>query len=957
MKKKNMSYIVSLAITAATLFAGFAGHGAITVDDYTILYVSCDKDYGFGTNEATAADKLEQTQGKGDRLQTESKVADEICNGVYGPTTANPGYLYGTDIAVQWKGAETYAEGDFTFECFIKTDTASSALSGKYFIHHPGAWMIQLNGSGQPALKTGGWRALVTPPAINDGIWHHLAVVQDRARGMFSYYIDYKLVGEAEYTVTKPENNSNYQYFRINNYEPNGPYNFNLSPPNVAYDEVRLTKRALTPKEFITTSSVAQETIAHDRKLEAMAQNSTIVYASCDGEVPSDNNVNELCSDNEELPRLVVKMNDRASSVIDSDTVATVYPDASFEASGHPDSGALGFVGNGRLIMSDTSYLDDDFTLEFFFKCAEPGNLGTGNNDPDGYLAHQNECFYVRMNRDGSVSFDEKMVAGLGDGKFHHYAIVYSKTSLKLGYYLDGRRVWGKTLEKALSESKTSDPLYLGAGSWGSGAYHCVKDSSYDEIRLTRKVLNATEFIATTRHPVFKETKAYLSFDNTLDPSSVSPALGLDCQYYTTKVSEQTSDGVIPSYYAAARETVAYPNENAFHVDIEQEDNGNTGGGYIFSDPDYAFSTGSWTAETFFKVEGSTKWYGYIFNCDQSWSVCLSNNGGNKLIANVANHGDVFGTENLADGKYHHLAVVADDSSQTISFYLDHALFARYENVTDPLKDGATRSEALFFGCRQKQTYGVGGGLSNAWYDGLRLTKRALKVTEFMTTEALAADATRLDVRFEEDWNSSAAGKYAISGTVPETGVLRKSPGRSLWAICNSAGNVIRETNCACARLTGGTIAYSGNGALDEKMATFEAFVKKTNGGADDAVVTMNCGLAMQKTLWRLTADGVLHIDGTDAFPAVELDDNWHHIAVSWNLSEEGFAVSLFYDHELAAKRVLSQAFEFEMGSSIVLGSAGFNGAIDEMRLSPEVLETKDHLYAVEVRALSIVIR
>lgn len=952
-----------LAVSAATLVGAVTASGAVNVDADTVLYVTCDADYSFGVNAATAADRFTSTYRNNDFLLTEGRVADAVRDGLDGVDTANGGYLYNKDgepsPAVEWQGASGYCAGDFTFECFIRIDADKgvSGLSGNYIVYHPKAWMIQFDSTGRPILKAGGWTNLVSAPTINDGVWHHLAVVQDRARGTFAYYLDYRLVGTADYVVSPPTDTASYDFFRISNFERSGQYNFNCVPKGVAYDEVRLTKRALTPSEFLTTPAFAETVRARMRKLEAVTSDATLVYASCDAALLSDN-VNDLCNGTTDKPTLVLRMNSGASPAVGAtDKLPQVYPTSVLDAEGQTNPGSLELVANGRLILNDTSYLADDFTLEFFFLCADASQMGTGSNDPDGYLVHQNNLFYMRMQNDGRVSCSEEYVPGLADGAWHHYAIVYAKDTRVLRYYIDQRLVKELSFEKDLTELKSDDPLYLGAGSWGNGAWHCVKGCAYDEIRLTRKALRATEFLSAQRFPVFAETRAYLNFDDTLDPSAVRPPLELGCTKWTAKTFEQTTADVPTAFFPTARSAEATANVGALLCDIGQENNGSVAGGYVFDDPDYAFSTGSFTAETYFKVEGQTTYYGYLFNCPNAWSVFLTNLGQNRLGCSAGDFGSVLGDQDLADGRWHHVAVVCDQSMRTLSVYLDHALFHRFTDVENPLRTGATRPDRLYYGCGKSMSYGVGGGLSRGFFDELRLTKRALKVTEFVNTTALSVDAPRLDVRFDDGWNSATTAVLAPVGVPSETGVERIRRGRVSRAILDADGQELRAPNRLGAALTGGTVAYAGNGVLDEPSATFEAFVKRTGGAANDSVLAFTRGTDATAAFWRLAADGSFTVAGAEAFPSVAFDDDWHHVAVSHETTDAGVTVTLWWDHQVVAARTVASAFDFGSGAGLVLGSSGFTGFVDEVRVSVGVLGARDHLYAAPRTGGLVIIR
>ena len=147
--------------------------------------------------------------------------------------------------------------------------------------------------------------------------------------------------------------------------------------------------------------------------------------------------------------------------------------------------------------------------------------------------------------------------------------------------------------------------------------------------------------------------------------------------------------------------------------------------------------------------------------------------------------------------------------------------------------------------------------------------------------------------------------------------------------------------------LTGGTVAYEGRGLLDEPAATFEAFVKRTGGTAQDNVVAFTRGTDLAAVYWQLAADGTFAVAGAEAFPSVDLGDGaWHHLAVSHETGANGVSVTLWWDHVRIATRTVSSAFDFGPGAGLVLGSPGFAGCLDDLRVSVGVLDAGGHQYA-----------
>ena len=975
---------VSLALAGlALLAAGTAAAGAITPDADTILYLACDS-ASFGENLATASGSLTLTEQHNAVLRDAPEELATLRDGMAGTDAANGGFVYGqangarAAIASRWSGAAAYCAGDFTFECFIRLDAdASLGNGGQYLIRHPGAWMIQVTGEGVPEWKNKSWGQRLVPSSIKDGAWHHLAVVADRTLGTVAYYLDYRIVDAAKYVVPA---GSAEETFEVNcGYGLN-----NWSIAGMAFDEVRIVKRALAPSEFIMPPARAEAFLAaaaaQAKKRAAVVTDDTLVYAPCDEDVlTGGSEMNALASANGK-PALTLKLDATDATRPASAAAPALSPfhETSFmDAAALANASCLTLAGKGRMVMSDTSYLADDFTLEFFFKCS----LDDLNSWKDGnaYLVHQldangKDAFYFCMqkssskgqvtvkggNGDSSSSVTPSKV--YADGEWHHYAVVYEKASRSLRLYIDGERL--VSLNRSAELAAASYPLYVGSWCWSNGGGRVVAKGSFDEIRLTKKALRAVEFLSPKRTPVLRETKAYLNFDSGVDPDKMSPlveAASVSCKKNATTFANVTDDLAASGFLATARGTETFANAASLAVDLGASEHNGAGGGYVVADPDGDFSTGSWTAETFFKVEGSTKYYSYLFNCPDSWSVQFKNGGNNKLGCGVAGRETVWTDVNMGDGAWHHVAVVGDADAKTVSCYLDYRLLTRFEGVVDPLADGKTRATALYYLGGATNAYSVTMGPQKGWYDGMRLTKRALAVTEFEVRDGEGLDtvAMRLDARFEDGWTSSAeAGNYAATVLVSDAGATTSVRGRVSREILDASGEVVLTSRCG-AFLTGGTVAYAGQGLFDEETATCELFVKRTAGGADDSVVAFAKGTDAAQAFWKLTADGTFAVAGQDAaFPAVTLGDGaWHHLAVAYETADDGgVSVSLYWDHAPVATRTAA-AFGFGTGAGLVLGSSGFSGGIDEVRIFPRALTAEEFLYAAPPKGGVFIIR
>jgi len=981
MRRKPMLPTLGLALLAA----GTAAAGAITPDADTVLYLACDS-ASFGDNLATASDKLTLVKQQNANLQSASSDLATLRDGMNGTDASNGGFVYNASAAVasEWSGTSAFRHGDFTFECFVRLDSSVSStdISGKYLVREGDwsqyGWMIQFDANGKPIWKNYNWKQSITPASIKDGKWHHVAVVANRTTGTFAYYLDYALVSAQKYLVPADSAGSN---IRIGAYDSN----FSNAPKGMAYDEVRLVKRALVPSEFIMPPARAEAFLsaaaAQAKAREAVVTDDTLVYAPCDDDFLTHGSEMNALSGADGKPALTLKLDDTSNTVMWASSAAAapspLYATSFADAASLANAGCLTLTGNGRMALSDSAYLNDDFTLEFFFKCS----LDDLNSWKDGnaYLVHQvdangKDAFYFCMQKSSSTG-QVTVKGGNGessssvttskvyaDGEWHHYAVVYEKASRSLRLYIDGERL--VSLNRSAELAAASYPLYVGSWCWSSGGGRVVAKGSFDEIRLTKKALRAVEFLSPKRTPVLRETKAYLNFDSGVDPDKMSPlveAASVSCKKNATTFANVTDDLAASGFLATARGTETFANAASLAVDLGASEHNGAGGGYVVADPDGDFSTGSWTAETFFKVEGSTKYYSYLFNCPDSWSVQFKNGGNNKLGCGVAGRETVWTDVNMGDGAWHHVAVVGDADAKTVSCYLDYRLLTRFEGVVDPLADGKTRATALYYLGGATNAYSVTMGPQKGWYDGMRLTKRALAATEFVTRTDAGLDATamRLDARFEDGWASSAeTGNYAAAVSASSADATTSIRGRVSREILNASGEVVL-TSRRGAFLTGGTVAYAGQGLFDEETATCELFVKRTAGGADDSVVAFAKGTDAAQAFWKLTADGTFAVAGQDeAFPNVTLDDGaWHHLAVAYETADDGgVSVTLYWDHALVATRTAA-AFGFGTGAGLVLGSSGFSGGIDEVRILPRALTAEEFLYAAPPKGGVFLIR
>jgi len=908
--------------------------------------------------------------------QTNAPVANTSC--FY---KSSGGYIQMTDSGT----AETsYALGDFTVEFFFRSSsTAKYAGYDTYLAWHQNAWMMQFGSDGKFTLKDWNWgnsgSGTLTGPGICDGVWHHIAFVQVRATNRWLLYVDYKLIGSLNFAIptTQAPGLLDFNSYASSPQLPHGDSQF---------DEIRITKRALKPAEFLTTPECAAVFIDPF----AGVGTDTILYVS--GFVPpvASQDMNVLRLYDSTKPALTLTYSTAPAQETPGDFPA-LYRSPVWNATCVTNTEAYQFKGKGRMIMTDLSYLQNDFTLEFFFRADDPSKVA-GDND-DVYLVHQPGANYYFRMAGGTIAAagmvtaragvsDAPQTRNLADGAWHHYAMTWEKSTLTMRAYIDhalcAQQTPAADFWPVSAEPGTDNhALYIGAGSWGSGSWHIIGQGWYDEIRLTGRRLDPGEFLANRTYPMYANTLAHLNFDledrtEFLNFRSFGGDLRFDHQQNITRnitggIFTATNDVPGPSFLANAQTSVANVNGRAIYHDITSYSGGNntaSGGGYILFDPDRRILPGSFTAEMFFRTDTiPSPYYGFLMREEGLWQAFVSNGGKLGFWLGAAGK-DYIGTDLVTDNLWHHLAVSYDQDLKTFSVYFDYRLFTRYENIDNPIPSGTTHPERLFVGGGYRQGndttwWALSGVCNRLWYDEVRVTAAPLKVTEFLTLSSLPADAVRLWGRFEDASLASGTphGQYALTAETAGAVELKLGPqarpSRRVYADDAAAATA----NAYGAYLNGGTLTYRGEGVLDLPTATTEFFVRGTGTGAAPVAA-----FSADDEGWSLTADGRLSIAAGAASDSLTLnvspcDGRWHHVAIVTEVADGETVVRAYVDHALAGSTTLAETLSFAKPASLVFGSATFVGGIDEVRVTKTALSAAQLMHCDPPPGFTVIVR
>ena len=754
--------------------------------------------------------------------------------------------------------------------------------------------------------------------------------------------------------------------------------------PHVRFDEGEVASATTPRRGSLLYKNIVQKNIAVLVAITlavaahcGIIDSDTLVYVSSDIAPASGVNMNDLSVSDPLKPALQFTNNTRPmqiSDVVFSNLYAGIYYDSCKTA----NTNVLYINGRMGLKMADNSYLNDSFTAEFFFRAESADSTGMFSPEADAYLAMQHANWYFRINSSGVIFYndstgdtrtDTKTSEGSWhkssyiDGQWHHFAVVWDRQTSMLRAYIDYKLFKASDLSgKQLPRTTSNDAsLFFGRGCWGEN--HQLLKGRYDSIRITQRSLAPAEFLSAGVLPIDADTLAYMHFDsNVLDPCK-------DCLGVKALSSKQRSKGA-PNYgwqtcdkaadifYPVARSLECKVNEGAVTNYFESA-NANSGFGYSFADPNHLVGTTNFTAEVIAKfTRADSQYYGYLFMQQNVWRLFLDRQGnlGCSIYGTETNY---VGNVSLIDDRWHHISVVYDMARKIFSFYLDYRLFWRFENVDNPMKDGAANPEMLLFGgSTAVDTWDIIGSVPGVLYDELRITGRALKVTEFLTDISIAGKDPLFFARYENDYSGMSDGRYAVTGVVSASGVRLSRSARASEEIRNAVGETV-FLNVSGVALSGGTATYLGNGVLDLRATTTEFFIKVDEGCYADSAITFFAE-GVVSPIWKLSADGAFVFNSAEDSMSTTLaaisDRKLHHVAVVHASSGADTHVSVYLDHALVAEDTISGLVDFGLGAGFTLGSPGFSGALDEMRIREGSFGIDDMLYCAPPLGIMLIV-
>lgn len=557
-------------------------------------------------------------------------------------------------------------------------------------------------------------------------------------------------------------------------------------------------------------------------------------------------------------------------------------------------------------------------------------------------------------------------------------------------------------------------PLLIGAGMGGN------LGGDIDEVRISDVALAPSQFLRMCSPNALPETTHYVDFSASTNLSAFaawseesttikgffanSAPVAANNRREGAKVNGKSGSGIVidglpdGDTRPGLLSDIAVANEKAAHILTNVLNNTNSG--YIRVPGLGAVADSSATVEFFFRAEQVLPKEGAVNDDAQDSAMLLDLSACNVAVVRANRkvymrlYGNKYGycedgdSLRIDDGVWHHLAYVYDRDEGSEVFYLDGKRI--YGQQREALKSGthtlgfldeATGDYFMILNSCAAHTINGGGTMTDTVFDEIRITKKALRPCEFLTTLPKEDSKTLAWYSFEDDSLANgvydgAIGAGALSGTAEFSA---RTPGKA-DELLDSGRTKIRD-NFASLSTAGGKGVWPRNSLLERTDLTVEFFAKMKSASANAGLVTAlksaagtnSADLAVSDAMWsvRVGPDGMtpaVYANGeTVAFPAsAALNVNWHHYAVAFMPDNGNTTLKLYFDHELVKTDMVTGEIELPSatgGAIPMVGGvsggtdAAFNGLIDEVRISGGELGVNEMLYSPSPAGLIITFR
>ena len=578
--------------------------------------------------------------------------------------------------------------------------------------------------------------------------------------------------------------------------------------------------------------------------------------------------------------------------------------------------------------------------------------------------------------------------ARIDDGRWHHLAVTFDFGAKKIQSYVDYVRIASHdmTARAVAFYHPSNSPLQIGGNASHTTRRH---NGEIDEVRISDEALPPEKFLRfIPLREVDGDTMYYLPFDAGAEDwfSTTAPPINaatnkvgtITVEKYATPVegasvtNDVPGDGIRSGVYAPDR----FTNGGSTHLPVSAV-GAHNGVSILLTDPNNLVTASNFTFEAFVKTDRqatapTNSIYADSFAIFQAGYMKVLMNGYNKQLLfryNGTNMTDRY-VSRIDDGLWHHLAYVYDAAAEKMTGYVD------YKQVTTVVVGPGGHAINI-------RISGESAGYQTlpGCVDEVRITRRALSPTEFLTTHDCLTGTTLAYADFEDDMNvapdtgliGAGVASARTGGNVP---VLDASvPGRI--ALDGAAMQDVRD-NRKSLRIDGGKIGWTDLGLLRQPSFTVEFFAKlehldsvanlirlSRSGAADGyptwALFTFAEGTADQLTVCAQDANELFYFPA-HTFGASIADGRWHHWALTFDgMSGTNTVITLYRDYVSQGSRTLTTPINYlDAVNTLSIGGTSSNpchvrGNFDELRVSEGVLPTSAFLRAQPTSTMLIV--
>lgn len=352
--------------------------------------------------------------------------------------------------------------------------------------------------------------------------------------------------------------------------------------------------------------------------------------------------------------------------------------------------------------------------------------------------------------------------------------------------------------------------------------------------------------------------------------------------------------------------------------------------------------------------------------------------GGVTFTISVRNYNNTYTQEAYNDGEWHDVAIVYDDAAKSGKFYLDGELRGSATGLAMAAQDLSKSQDLVFMGAHYSDEHRI----CNGFVDNVRISRGALLPYQLLTSTPVEGDCYAR-ASFENNLvmtpytnffgEAGTASAFTASGSVPSYSA--DVPDRTITA--GKHGATVVRNNRRSLSFDGGKAVWSQRSLLaDTDEFTVEFFMKSSGAVADAGVMRVNRGSTTDVTsavTWALSladASGNLRLkvdtdeatSQTHDFASAFADGAWHHVGITFAVSGGDTVATLYKDAELveswtADGTILTRPAD--MNFMIGAGedaTAGFVGLIDELRVTPGLVDPSDFL-TPNPRGIAIIVR